>query len=179
MINADSRHPDIALLEQRISSIFLLKPLETRLFRRRSVCNRGTVGANHAFIMLGASFLPARFRNDHPQGAPSTPGYLNRQITPILQSVSRKSFTHPIRTIAFVALLASTSYVGLLEGSLFEDARVAGNAAGDKDLSSLVESGRRLKLGEETGWKWQIHGAGLDETEKVRSLGWKTLATKH
>lgn len=116
--------------------------------------------------MLGASFLPARFRNDHSQGAPSTPGYLNRQITPILQSVSRKSFTHPIRTIAFIALLASTSYVGLLEGSLFENAGVAGNAAGDKDLSSLVESGRRLKLGEETGWKWQIHGAGLNETEK-------------
>lgn len=129
--------------------------------------------------MLGASFLPARFRNDHSQGAPSTPGYLNRQITPILQSVSRKSFTHPIRTIAFIALLASTSYVGLLEGSLFENAGVAGNAAGDKDLSSLVESGRRLKLGEETGWKWQIHGAGLNETEKVRSLGWETLETKH
>ena len=129
--------------------------------------------------MLGASFLPARFRNDHSHGIPSTPGYLNRQITPILQSVSRKSFTHPIHTIAFIALLASTSYVGLLEGSLFDNTSATGNAAGSTDLSSLVESGRRLKLGEETAWKWQVHSAGLNETDKVRPLGWGMWNSKN
>lgn len=125
--------------------------------------------------MLGASFLPARLRNDLSHEAPSTPGYLNRQVTPILQSVARRAFTHPIHTIAFIALLASTSYVGLLEGSLFDNTNVAGHTASSTDLSSLVESGRRLRLGEETAWKWQIHNAGLNETDKVRLRRWEML----
>lgn len=129
--------------------------------------------------MLGASFLPARFRNDHSHGAPSTPGYLNSQITPILQSVSRRAFTHPIHTIAFIALLASTSYVGLLEGSLFDDTIVTGHTAGNTNLNLLVESGRRLRLGEDTAWKWQIHSAPLNETDKVRPLGWEMLENKY
>lgn len=128
--------------------------------------------------MLGASFLNARFRNDHSHGAPSTPGYLNSQITPILQSVSRRAFTHPIHTIAFIALLASTSYVGLLEGSLFDNTIATGHTAGHTNLSSLVESGRRLRLGEDTAWKWQIHSTPLNETDKVRPLGEEMLGNK-
>lgn len=129
--------------------------------------------------MLGASFIPARFLSDHPHGGPSAPGYLNRQITPLLQSVSRRAFTHPIHTIAFVALLASTSYVGLLEGSLFENTSLTGNAARNTDFGSLVESGRRLRLGEETAWKWQIDGTGLNVTDQVRPPGWETWENKY
>lgn len=106
--------------------------------------------------MLGASFLPARFRNDHSYGSTSNPGYLNRKITPLLQSVSRRAFNHPIRTIVFVALLASTSYVGLLEGSLFDSTDLAGDAVGGTDFNALMESGKRVKLGPETSWKWQM-----------------------
>lgn len=120
--------------------------------------------------MLGASFLPARFRNGGSKGGSSSPGYLNRQITPVLQSISQRAFTHPIHTIAFIALLASTSYVGLLEGSLFDNTSSASNAAGSTDLSSLAESGRRLKLGEETSWKWQVDRTELNEVDKVRRL---------
>lgn len=105
--------------------------------------------------MLGASFLPARFRSDHGLVQNSKPGYLSRRITPILQSVSRRAFTHPIHTIVFVALLASTSYIGILEGSLLDHASLSGSNSSGTDLSALARNGRRLKVGEQTAWKWQ------------------------
>ncbi|KAK3173770.1 3-hydroxy-3-methylglutaryl-coenzyme A (HMG-CoA) reductase isozyme [Lepraria neglecta] len=114
--------------------------------------------------MLGASFLPARLRHEHNHAAPSNPGYLNQQITRILQLVSRNAFTHPIHAIVFVALLASTSYVGLLEGSLFDHTSL-GNDIGSTDLNSLVEGGRRLQLGEQTSWKWQTDNGGIDDPD--------------
>ena len=113
--------------------------------------------------MLGASFLPARFRGDHGQAGPSNPGYINRWITPYLQTVSRSAFTHPIHTIVFVALLASTSYIGILEGSLLDHTSLAGNVAGGTDLVSLANGGRRLRLGTETSWKWQNENSELSE----------------
>lgn len=122
--------------------------------------------------MLGASFLPARFRNDHTSGTNTNPGYLNRLITPLLQSISRRAFHHPIRTVVFVALLASTSYVGLLEGSFFD-----GYSTGvgvNTDLSSLVEHSRRLELGEDTTWKWQVDSAIANDT-KAQHLALLTL----
>lgn len=68
-------------------------------------------------------------------------------------------------TIFTVAILASTSYHGLLEGSLFGHAKVGKDIAGT-DLTSLVEGGRRLRLGEETSWKWQSeNGASRDPVE--------------
>ena len=116
--------------------------------------------------MLGASFLPARLRHEYNSAAPSDPGYINRQITRVLQWVSRGAFTHPIHTIVFVALLASTSYVGVLEGSLFDHTSL-GNDEGSKDLSSLVEGGRSLRLGEQTSWKWQTENGGFEDTNLV------------
>ena len=117
--------------------------------------------------MLGASFLPARLRHEHDQAAPSNPGYLNHQITPLLQSIARSAFTHPIHTIVFVALLASTCYVGVLEGSLFDRASLA-NEFGSTDFNSLVEGGRSLRLGEETSWKWETVNGGSDDAVVAR-----------
>lgn len=116
--------------------------------------------------MLGASFLPARLRHEHGQAGPSNPGYINRQITQFLQWVSRKAFTHPIHTICFVALLASTSYMGLLEGSLFDHASV-GNTMGGTDLKSLMEDGKALRLGQDTSWKWQSESGGESNSTEV------------
>lgn len=128
--------------------------------------------------MLGASFLPARLRHEHNQPAPSNPGYLNRQITQGLQSVALAAFTHPIYTIVTVAILASTSYHGLLEGSLFGRAKLGADTAGT-DLSSLVGSGRRLRLGEDTSWKWQSNnGARGDQILARRAckiVNWTSL----
>lgn len=128
--------------------------------------------------MLGASFLPARFRNDHSNGSTSNPGYINRKITPLLQSISHRAFNHPIRTIVFVALLASTSYVGLLEGSLFDGADLAGDAVGGTDFNTLIESGRRVRLGPETAWKWQTENEESNITA-AQNLVLATLVFPH
>ena len=125
--------------------------------------------------MLGASFLPARFRSDHGQAETSNPGYINRWITPYLQSVSRRAFTYPIHTIVFVAILASTSYVGMLEGTLTDHTSVAGNLPGGTDLNSLAEGSRRLKLGKETAWKWQTESGELGAMVSDAVCAWLTL----
>lgn len=118
--------------------------------------------------MLGASFLPARFRSDHGHVAPSNPGYFHRHITSVLQTVARQAFTHPIHTIVFVALLASTSYIGVLEGTLFDPTSSTSNTSQATDLSSLVDGARQLKVGEATGWKWQAEKPERDFVEIVR-----------
>ncbi len=117
--------------------------------------------------MLGASFLPARFRSDHGHVAPSNPGYFHRHITSVLQAVAHRAFTHPIHAIVFVALLASTSYIGILEGSFFDPTPSVSNGSGATDFSSLVEGSRQLKVGEGTGWKWQAGKRGSDFVEVV------------
>ena len=132
--------------------------------------------------MLGASFLPARLRHEHKESPPSNPGYLNRQITPLLQTVARRAFTHPIHTIVFVAFLASTCYVGVLEGSLFDRASL-GREVGSTDINSLVEGSRSLRLGEETSWKWQTVNGVFEDAVTVRDSQqtgyWKPLTESH
>ena len=121
-----------------------------------------------AAAMIGSFLFPSRFRGASGGGAPSKPGYLSQQISAVLQSLSRRSCNHPIHTIVFVAVLASTSYIGLLEGSLFGEAGPAAGASRDIDLHALADGGRRLSLGKETGWKWQRDAASF---AMVRSVG--------
>ena len=116
--------------------------------------------------MLGASFLPARFKHEHGQPPTSNPGYINRQLTKGLQWIARTAFTHPIHTICFVALLASTSYVGLLEGSLLDHTSV-GNDVWSTDITTLKENGKQLHLGSDSGWKWKLEGPETARTENV------------
>lgn len=118
--------------------------------------------------MLGASFLPARFRSDHGHVASTNHGYFHRHVTSVLQTIAHKAFTHPIHTIVFVALLASTSYVGVLEESLF-DPIPASNGSEATNLSALVEGARQLKVGDSTGWNWQVEQGGTDLVETVCS----------
>ena len=120
--------------------------------------------------MLGASLLPARFRGADSQNVPSRPSCLNKKLSPLLQSLSRRSCTHPIHTIVFVALLASTSYIGLLEGSLFESGSPSANSARGVDLASLLDGGRHLKVGKETGWKWQPESRDVADFDNVSSV---------
>ncbi len=116
--------------------------------------------------MLGASFLPARFRAGDTNGEAARPGYLNRQLSPLLQALSRPAALHPLRTIVFILVLASSSYIGLLEGSLFESAN-KGAVTGPIDLPLLVDGGRQLKMGEDTGWKWQADSQPIDAVDEV------------
>ena len=66
-------------------------------------------------------------------------------------------------------LLASTSYLGLLEGSLLEPTTFLRDSSRGIDLASLVENGRWLQLGEETGWKWKVdnHKSNVMGTVKL------------
>ena len=113
--------------------------------------------------MIGASLLPARFRAGDEHTPPS---YLNRRISPLLESLSRRSCTHPIHTIVFVLLLASTSYVRLLEGSLFDavDTNESGHAI---DFPALALASRQLRMGPETAWKWLVDTQEPAEIDKV------------
>jgi hydroxymethylglutaryl-CoA reductase (NADPH) len=105
--------------------------------------------------MRGSSLLPKQLRGSDDPASPAQPGWVNRQVTPFIQSLSRRACAHPIHTIVFIALLASTSYVGLLEGSLFEGKNDSRNISRSLDVTSLLNGARNLYLGEETGWKWQ------------------------
>jgi hydroxymethylglutaryl-CoA reductase (NADPH) len=102
--------------------------------------------------MLTASFLPRRFRGEGPGVAQNpTPTKLAKKITPLLQILARLACSHPIHSVVVVAVLASTSYVGLLQESLFDRTTSVKNA----DWQSLVEGSRYLRAGPETAWKWQ------------------------
>src|SRR5436305_8905271 len=103
--------------------------------------------------MIASSFLPARFRGPQVANTASEPSWLNKQITPLLQALSQRACIHPIHTVVIVALLASTTYIGLLDGALLEPGR---HSRGSRaDWSSLVEGSRQLEVSKETGWKWQ------------------------
>ena len=103
--------------------------------------------------MLGSSFLPSRFRGASNTETAATPVWLNKRVTPLIQTLSRRACLHPIHTIVIVAFLASTTYIGLLDSSLFDS--VKSNTTGKADWGSLIEGSRQLRVGAETGWKWQ------------------------
>lgn len=116
--------------------------------------------------MLGTSLIPARWRGFYDPEDPKKPGWHNRQVTPYLQSVSRKACTHPIHTIVFCAILASTTYIGLLETGLFEPKPA--NAAGQVDYEALASGSRHLHVGPETAWKWQVEERVGESAQTVR-----------
>ena len=101
--------------------------------------------------MLASNFLPSRFRGEQPTAKVSAPSWLNKKVTPLLQSLSKIASSHPIHTIVVVALLASSTYIGLLEESLFDVTRSVRKA----EWSSLAEGSRRLRAGPDTTWNWQ------------------------
>ena len=98
-----------------------------------------------------SSFLPSRFRGEQPASKAAAPSWLNRKTTPFLQTLSKIASSHPIHAIVLVAVLASTTYIGLLEDSLFDAAQSVRKA----EWSSLIEGSRRLRAGPETAWNWQ------------------------
>lgn len=120
---------------------------------------------------MATPFLTRRFRPGDKDEADASPGWLKRQITGGLQAMSRRACLHPIHTIVVIALLASTTYVGLLEGSLFDTFRNPRNVAGQVDVDTLLLGSRSLRLGEDTAWKWQAEDVETPENQKVDALG--------
>lgn len=112
---------------------------------------------------MATSFISKRLRSTE-QGQEAEPTWLRRQVTSGLQCISRRACVHPIHTIVVIAILASTTYVGLLEGSLFDAARNPRNIAGQLDAETLLQGSRSLRLGESTSWKWQAEDSWVDST---------------
>ncbi|KAJ6131508.1 hypothetical protein N7523_001214 [Penicillium sp. IBT 18751x] len=127
---------------------------------------------------MATSLISKRLRSSEadPEAEPS---WIRRQVTSGLQCISRRACVHPIHTIVVIALLASTTYVGLLEGSLFDTARNPRNVAGQVDTETLLQGSRSLRLGESTSWKWQAEDTWADltqvETPAVRHLALTTF----
>lgn len=115
---------------------------------------------------MATSLIPQRFRPTGLDNA-AEPSWLRRQVTALLQSVSRRACVHPIHTIVVIALLASTTYVGLLEGSLFDAFRSSGDATNQLDVNSLLYGSRNLRLGERTSWRWQVEDKLTSEDSEV------------
>ncbi|KAL2063535.1 hypothetical protein VTL71DRAFT_5340 [Oculimacula yallundae] len=124
--------------------------------------------------LLGTFFLPTRARSATTADAPATPVWVNKKVTPLLQTLSRRACLHPIHTIVIVAVLASTTYIGLLEGSLFES-----STPGKADWASLSEGSKQLRLGAETGWKWQTSEAESPVSKDVDHLALLTFVFPH
>ncbi|KAK4167234.1 hydroxymethylglutaryl-coenzyme A reductase-domain-containing protein [Cladorrhinum sp. PSN259] len=121
--------------------------------------------------MIASNLLPSRFRGEQPVEQAAAPSWLNRKVTPLLQVLAKLTSTHPIHTIVVVALLASSSYIGLLEDSLFD----ATSSVRKAEWSSLVEGSRRLRAGPETAWKWQSYDAEASIPKDADHLALLTL----
>ncbi|CAJ0548627.1 Ff.00g022400.m01.CDS01 [Fusarium sp. VM40] len=103
---------------------------------------------------MASILLPSRFRGEAPVTEKTTPSWVSKRLTPIAQFISRIACSHPIHTVVLVAVLASTSYVGLLQESFFNTGDAA--SVGKADWSSLVEGSRVLRAGPETSWNWKV-----------------------
>ncbi|EED20464.1 HMG-CoA reductase [Talaromyces stipitatus ATCC 10500] len=118
-----------------------------------------------------ASLIPRQFRAN-PQEEASEPSWLKNRVTSALQAVARRACAHPIHTIGVIALLASTTYVGLLEGSIFD----AKGGSGPLDPASLLHGSRNLRLGEQTAWRWQLEDkVASDPSEIAQHLALATF----
>lgn len=83
------------------------------------------------------------------------PTWYDRQISPLLQAVCRRACTHPIHTIVFTALLASTTYLSVIESSLFTGSTTVGSTLGKADFNTLLAGSKTLRVGPATEWTWQ------------------------
>jgi hydroxymethylglutaryl-CoA reductase (NADPH) len=101
--------------------------------------------------MRGSHLLPTQLRS-----LGKSDSWLNRTLTSNLLALSHTACQHPIHTIVIIALLASTSYVGLLQESLFDSGVKSLQHNGRVDVDALLKGSRTLELSKSTAWKWQF-----------------------
>ncbi|CAJ2500736.1 Uu.00g035890.m01.CDS01 [Anthostomella pinea] len=122
-------------------------------------------------MIAASSFLPSRFRGEQPSDKPAPPSKANKTITPILQFVSKIACLHPIHTIVIVALIASTTYVGVVKQSLQDVTRNERNA----EWSSLIEGSRSLQTSADNSWRWQSFDSNAKVPKDTDHLALVTL----
>ena len=118
--------------------------------------------------MIGARFLPKGFQSKVTSSHSSKRGWIRQNISHWLEGISCAASKHPIHTIVIVAVLASSTYVSLLEGRLFQDSVTINTPSSKTDFEPLLASGKTLWAGEETEWKWQTLG---HDSNKVSTVG--------
>jgi len=79
-------------------------------------------------------------------------------FTPAFSRLSRSATTHPVQTIVIVALLASTTYIQMLEHSLFDRTSPLWGHGGSK-RADLLDGSVQVAVGEQTGWEWKENAA--------------------
>ncbi|KAI5459087.1 hydroxymethylglutaryl-coenzyme A reductase-domain-containing protein [Mariannaea sp. PMI_226] len=102
---------------------------------------------------MASSFLPRRFRGETAAAPNAAPSWASKRFTPLVQFLSRLACSHPIHTVVIVAVLASTSYVGLLQESFNNN--VDSPVVGKADWSNLVEGSRLLLASPDNAWEWK------------------------
>lgn len=113
--------------------------------------------------MRGSHLLPKQLRS-----LGKSDSWLNRTVTSNLLAASHVACQHPIHTIVAVALLASTSYIGLLQESLFDSGIKSLQHNGRVDVEALLRGSRTLELSQNTAWKWQFSDdSGIPEVSLV------------
>ncbi|TQS35448.1 hypothetical protein Golomagni_04131 [Golovinomyces magnicellulatus] len=112
--------------------------------------------------VLGEFLLPTRQSGSDSELA-AGPQFINKRITPLVQSLSRRACLYPIHTVVIVALLASTTYIGLLESSIFDG--VNSITGGNIDFESLQAGSRQLRAGPETDWKWLLTDSNVHDSD--------------
>lgn len=113
--------------------------------------------------MRGSHLLPKQLRS-----LGKSDSWLNRTVTSNLLATSHVACQHPIHTIVAIALLASTSYIGLLQESLFDSGIKSLQHNGRVDVEALLKGSRTLELSQNTAWKWQFSDdSGVPEVSLV------------
>lgn len=100
--------------------------------------------------MFGVLF--SRFQSPGSEDKARHPAWYERHIAPLLLWVAKKACTHPVHTIVMVACVSSYSYLGVLDQGLLQRTQ---NSAGKLDFDTLLGGSQKLRLGQETGWKWE------------------------
>ncbi|ORX97809.1 3-hydroxy-3-methylglutaryl-coenzyme A reductase [Clohesyomyces aquaticus] len=109
-------------------------------------------------------FLTSRWQSP-AKSEHARPGWYDRHVAPILLSIAKKACTHPIHTIVTIAFLASYSYLGVLDKGLLDG--TGENAVGKVDFATLLAGSKRLRVGEDTAWKWEPDTAPAEKVEKT------------
>ena len=117
--------------------------------------------------MIGARFLPKGLQSKVASSQSSKRGWIGRNVSRWLESVSCAASKHPIHTIVIVAVLASSTYVSLLEGRLFRDSVSINTPTSRTDFESLLTGSKKLLVGEETSWKWQAFDEKSNEVSLI------------
>ncbi|PWY93799.1 3-hydroxy-3-methylglutaryl-coenzyme A reductase [Aspergillus sclerotioniger CBS 115572] len=118
-----------------------------------------------------ASILPSRDCREQPVTAQTTPSWFKRKITPGLLSLSRLASSHPIHTVAVVALLVSSIYTSLLEDSIFDGGKPVRKAK----WSSLTAGNRQLYTSPDSDWNWQLNDSDAPISTDVDHTALLTL----